>query len=229
MLPADATLAPGGAGGAANGALPSPPARRTAGPSWRDPRLLVGVLLVAGSVLLGAQLLAGADDTVDVWSVRGDLTAGTPVTARDLQPAQVRFTSAELAGRYLSADDLPDGMVLLRDVAAGELLPRAAVGSAPRERLAELPVSVASEAVPAGLRVGELVDVWVTRPAEGTQERRAVRVLEQVRVIAAPDRSSALGPASTRQVLVGVPADEQLLADALAGLADGGAVLVRRG
>lgn len=185
--------------------------------------------MVAGSVLLGAQLLAGADDTVAVWSVRGDLAAGTPVTARDLEPSQVRFPSAELAGRYLSADDVPDGMVLLREVAAGELLPRAALGSAPQERLAELPVSVASEAVPAGLRVGELVDVWVTPPAHGTEQRRAVRVLEQVRVVAAPDRSSALGPASTRQVLVGVPADEELLADALAGLADGGAVLVRRG
>ncbi len=198
-------------------------------PSWRDPRLLVGLVLVAGSVLLGARILGGADDTVSVWSLRADLAEGTPVTVADLEPAQVRFATTRLAGRYLPADAVPEGMVVLRDVSAGELLPRAAVGSGSRERLAELPVSVASDAVPAGLRAGELVDVWVTPAAQGTEQRRAVRVLEQVRVVAAPDSSTTLGPASTRQVVVGVPADDQLLAEALAGLADGGAVLVRRG
>ena len=225
------TPPPGGQTVAApvDGVPPSPAARRTARPSWRDPRLLVGLVLVAGSVLAGAQLVGSADDTVAVWSVRGDLVAGTPVAARDLEPAQVRFASEELAARYLPAVDAPVGMVLRRDVAAGELLPRDALGRAGGEPLAQLPVTVASAAVPAGLRPGEVVDVWVTPPAEGSERRQAVRVLEQVRVVAVPDGSGALGPASTRQVLVGVPADERLLADALAGLADGGAVLVRRG
>lgn len=180
-------------------------------------------------MLLGARLLGTADDTVSVWSARGDLAEGMPVTAADLEPARVRFTSAGLAGRYLPAEDLPDGMVLLRDVTAGELVPRAALGSGDPEQLAELPVSVASDAVPVGLQVGELVDVWVTSTAPDGERQRAVRVLEQVRVVAAPDSATALGPASTRQVVVGVPADEQLLAEALAALADGGAVLVRRG
>lgn len=228
------TLPPGAPGGSTaaapvDGVPPSPAARRAVRPSWRDPRLLVGLVLVAGSVLLGAQLVGGAGDTVAVWSVRRDLGSGSPVTARDLEPAQVRFASEGLAERYLPATDAPDGMVLLRDVTAGELLPRDAIGSAGGDPLAQLPVSVDSAAVPAGLRAGEVVDVWVTPPVDGTERRQAVRVLEQVRVVAVPDSSSALGPASTRQVLVGVPADEELLADALAGLADGGAVLVRRG
>lgn len=224
-----APVAHGPAGAPAEGVLASPAARRVARPSWRDPRLLVGLVLVAGSVLLGAQLVGGADDTVAVWSVRADLVSGTPVAAQDLEPARVRFGSEELAGRYLPAADVPAGMVLLRDVAAGELLPRDALGRGGGESLAELPVSVASEAVPAGLRAGELVDVWVTPSGQAAVERQAVRVLEQVRVVAVPDRTSALGPASTRQVLVGVPADVELLAEALTGLAEGSAVLVRRG
>lgn len=208
----------------------SPPARRLSRPSWRDPRLVVGVVIVAASVLLGAQLFATADDTVTVWSARTDLAEGAAVTAGDLERSQVRFASAALAGRYLSADDRLAGMVLLRDVAAGELLPRAALGSGTAQPLAELPIALASNAVPAGLRPGELVDVWVTPPAESGEDRRAVRVLPQVRVVAVPDDSSALGPSSTRQVVVGVPGeDDQLLARALAQLADGTAVLVRRG
>lgn len=191
---------------------------------------MIGLVIVAGSVLLGARLLANADETVTVWAAAGDLTEGTALEPQDLEPSQVRFTSDELAGRYLAAADLPEGMVLVRDVAAGELLPRAALGTGTGEELAELPIALASDAVPAGLRAGEVVDVWVTPPAEGEAERRAERVLQQVRVVAVPQRASALGPSSTRQVVVGVPGDEDdLLARALAQLSDGAAVIVRRG
>lgn len=208
----------------------SPAARRLSKPSWRDPRLVVGLVLVAASVLLGAQLLAGADDTVTVWSAAGDLSEGSVVDARDLQATQVRFTSEALAARYLSAADQPEGMVLLREVAAGELLPRAALGAGPGEELSEVPIALASDAVPAGLRAGEVVDVWVTPPAENDADRRAIQVLRQVRVVAVPQHASALGPSSTRQVVVGVPGDQDdLLARALAQLSDGAAVIVRQG
>jgi hypothetical protein len=208
----------------------SPPARRLTRPSWRDPRLLVGTAIVAGSVLVGAQVLASADDTVAVWSSRSDLAAGTPLTVDDLERSELRFGSEALAQRYLpGAEDPPAGLVLVRDVAAGELVPRSALGAVGTEDVAELPVAVASEAVPAGLRPGERVDVWVTRPAGSGQGREAVRVLERVRVTAVPRSASALGPAATRQVVVAVPWEDGLLARALADLADGDAVLVRRG
>ena len=212
------------------GAPASPPARRHPRPSWRDPRIVVGVVLVAGSMLLGARLLAAADDTVTVWSAGRDLVAGTTVSAAELQRSRVRFPNEELAERYLSARPLPADTVLLRDVAAGELLPRAALGTRMPEETMELPIAVSSDAVPAGLRRGELVDVWVTAPPEQGDGRRAVRVLDRVRVVAAPDSSTALGPSASRQVVVGVPVDdEELLARALAQLADGTVVLVRKG
>lgn len=230
--------APTGAGGSTRvldpatgrGVPDSPPARRHRRPSWRDPRLLVGLALVSGSVLLGARLLAAADDTVQVWAAEGHLAAGDALVAADLTAADVRFTREEQAARYLPADAVPEGLVLARDVAAGELLPRAALTEREGEPLAELPIAVASEAVPTGLHPGELVDVWVTPAGTAEEGRRAVRVLEQVRVVAAPRSSSALGPATTRQVVVGVPGDDDdLLARALAELSGGTAVLVRRG
>ena len=40
----------------------APAATRTRTPGWRDPRLWVGVVVVAGSVLLGARVVGAADE-----------------------------------------------------------------------------------------------------------------------------------------------------------------------
>jgi hypothetical protein len=227
---------PDGASGATReragfpGTPDSPPATRAAGRTWKDPRLLVGIAIVAASVLLGARLLAAADDTVVVWSVRRDLPAGSAVGTTDLERVHLRFGTPELAARYLSASDpVPGGTVVARDIAAGELLPRSALGASDQADLAEVPIPVPSEAVPATLHSGEVVDVWVTPETANGDAPRAVRVLEQVRVVAVPSDGSALGPSATRQVLVGLPAGEQSgLATALAQLSAGRAVIVRR-
>ena len=59
------------------GGTPSSPwARRGSRPRWRDPRMLLGLLLVLASVLLGAKVLEAADDTVPVWAVSRDLPDG---------------------------------------------------------------------------------------------------------------------------------------------------------
>lgn len=188
------------------------------------------MIIVAVCVLAGVRILAGADDTVPVWSVRVDRAAGEDLGPGDLQRVDLRFATPDLAQRYVSADDeLPADAVLTREVAAGELLPRAALGSGPPEYLAELPVAVPADAVPASLRSGELVDVWVT-PAEDSGDPRAVRILRQVRVVAVPRTGGAFGPSATRQVVVGVTEeDENQLSSAIAQLATGTPVLVRRG
>ncbi len=228
---AAAPAAPTATENAAAAAPQSPPASRVPARSWKDPRLVVGVGLVAVSVLVGARVFAAADDTVAVWSARADLQAGATVGTEDLVREDVRFASPGMAARYVSAEaPLPGGMVLTRDVSAEELLPRASLTSDAAPELVELPIALASDAVPATLRTGELVDVWVTLDQESGQVPRAVRVLEQVRVVAAPRSGGALGPSATRQVVVGLPAEaEGRLGSALAQLAAGSAVMVRRG
>ena len=54
-----------------------PTPRRVRPPRWLDLRLVLGVLLVLGSVLLGARVVGAADATVPVWAAAGDLAAGT--------------------------------------------------------------------------------------------------------------------------------------------------------
>ncbi|NHA00170.1 hypothetical protein G5V59_08545 [Nocardioides sp. W3-2-3] len=98
-----------------------PPALRAARRGWRDPRLWLGVLLIAGSVVLGARLLAAADDTVTVWGMAADRGSGTPVAAGDLAVQRVRFSDGAALAHYFPADQpVPDDLVLTRAVGAGE-------------------------------------------------------------------------------------------------------------
>ncbi len=213
----------------------SPAATRVTRSRWRDPRLAVGVGIVAVCTLVGARLLGGATDTVEVWAARGTLVAGQPLQAGDVTVREVRFLDRASADRYLPVQDrLPDGVTLGRAVGAGELLPRAALAAGPTGSLTELPLSVPAEAVPATVRVGSLVDVWVTPDRSATSAGRArdgsgprsTRVLRDVRVVAAPRAGDALGPTATRQVIVGVGTEEEpALPTTIASLA-GGTVLI---
>lgn len=108
----------------------SPPANRSRRPRWRDPRLWVGALLVLASVVVGAKVLAAADDTVAVWALNRDVAAGMAITASDVQATRVHFSSAADLSRYWLADQpLPTQAHLTRDVGAGEMLAKSAVSS----------------------------------------------------------------------------------------------------
>src|SRR5690242_1627018 len=78
--------------------VPGPVPRRVRPPRWLDLRLVLGVLLVLGSVLVGARVLSSADATVPVWAASGDLAAGTALTADDVVAVDVRLDDA--AGAY---------------------------------------------------------------------------------------------------------------------------------
>ncbi len=208
-------------------------ASRSRPPGWRNPRLIVGLALVAGSVLLGARLLSAADDSVGVWAVSRDLPAGASLDSADLERRQVRFPDAGTADGYLAvADDVPEGATLNRPVSGGELLPRSAFAAGKEADLVELPLSVVSDDLPATVRQGSVVDVWVTPKVSEVSAAgaKAVRVLEDVVVVAVPRTADSLAPQSTRQVIVGVPTERaQNVGTALGGISDGRIVVARKG
>lgn len=186
---------------AETGAVASvPPATRASRPGWRDPRLWVGVLIVAVSVVAGSRLLAAADDTVAVWAVAADTGPGAELAADDLVAHRVRFADGDGLERYFTVDDeLPAELRLVRAVTAGELLPRAAIG--PADAVAdtvELPVAVDAEQVPPSVRSGTVVDVYLLA---GGKEG-AVRSLADATVVDAPDLETTFGSATGRRQLV---------------------------
>lgn len=174
--------------------------------------------------------MAGADDTVPVLAARAPLAAGQQVKAEDLAAVRLRFTSAADADRYLGADtDLGEGSVLIRAVGAGELVPRAAVAPEAEGALIELPISLDPGRVPAAVRTGSTVDVWVSSAPEAKKpSARAEQLLSGVPVLSA-SRAVGAGPGGLRQVVVGVPAtDESRLARVVSRLTDDSLLLVRR-
>jgi hypothetical protein len=189
--------------------LPGPTPRRVRPPRWLDLRLVLGVLLVLGSVLLGARIVSAADATVPVWSAAADLAPGTELTADDLVAVDVRLDEA--ASAYLSAGTRPQGSVLARAVRAGELLPRSALEE-PAEQV-QLALPVQAGYVPPSLERGQVIDVYaVADPAAGTAgiaDGSVTLVVRNATVQAITGRTDGVlsTPTTAVQVVVAVPAD----------------------
>jgi hypothetical protein len=150
-----------------------PQARRLRRPTWRDPRLGVGVLLVAASVALGTWAVRDAAATVEVYAARDALTPGDRVDQDALTVREVRLGDDE-ALYHRVADGVPDGAVVTRTVGAGELVPRSAVGEADAVDLSPVVVPLGL-AVPADLGPGTAVDLWLAppTPVAGAGQREA--------------------------------------------------------
>ena len=198
-------------------------AGRVRRPSWRDPRLGVGVLLVAGSVALGTWTVGQADRTIEVYSAREALPPGTTMSEEDL--AVVRVQIRDVQDLYLTPQTgLEDGAVVVRTVGAGELVPHSSVGRA--EDLAVRPV-----AVPAGrtamtyLTAGARVDMWVARPegSGATSSLQAPELLVADVEIAAVHEDTSLF-AGSDQIQVQVLIAEIDLPDVLAAVSSAGEI-----
>ena len=190
-----------------------------------DARTIVGLLMVVGSVLGVGWLVAGADDTVGVWAVRGDLAAGSTVGADDVEIARVQLGEADR--RYLSDDVDPVGQVMVRDVASGELLPTSALlaADAVERRLVTVPVE--RYHVAADLRRGERVDVYVVeRSATGQPVGDPRLVLSSVTVEAVDDGGSRFGGSSLETGIVLAVAPDDVTA--LVGASASGALTLVR-
>ncbi|MGZ5399596.1 MAG: hypothetical protein ACXWDL_11470 [Nocardioides sp.] len=181
-----------------------PPASRATRPGWRDPRLWIGIAIVALSVVAGSRLLAAADDSVTVWAATVDLAVGDELTPDDLEARQVRFVDAADLDRYVAADEaLPAGVRLVRGVGEGELLPRAALGSADDIGVLQLPIEVEPALVPASVRSGSVVSIYVRDT--GRCPECAGAALEGVTVVDAPAADDLTG---ARQLVVAVAQDD---------------------
>lgn len=198
-----------------------PVAPRLRQPSWRDPRLVLGVLVVLVSVVLGSLVVSAADDTEPVFAAARTLTPGDA-----LDPADVRVVDVQLADAdpYLSAaQSLPDDLVALRSVGEGELLARSGLGDASVLEVKPVGIDV-DGALPAGLVKGSRVDVWVSLPDPDRAGAftEPERLVEAAEVSEVSESGGALGSGGTSTVQV-LMADEPLRGT-LAALANGAEV-----
>jgi hypothetical protein len=196
----------------------------------------VGILLVTVSVVVGARVMGAADDTVQVWSAATDLGAGEALGADDLVATRVRFADASsLAGYFTVDDDLPADLQLVRGVAAGELLPRAAVGSAADSDLVQVPIAVEADQVPGSVGTGSVVDVYLVSSAAAGGAAGRPRgtdgpALAEVGVVDAPPLEESFTATGKRQLVLAVDEQDARRFFRLLGAADSPVLtVVRRG
>lgn len=190
--------------------LAEPTAKRLQRPSWRDARLLVGIVLVLLATALGSKVVASADDTVPMYAASTAIRPGDKLSSDNLHRVDVQL--GDQTGRYLSARSaVTDDAYALRDIPEGELVPTSAVGG--HTEVSVQPVTVQVDANSArGLAANAVVDVWVSpRDPQSTQERYldASLALERVSVSPVTADSGRFGAASsTMAVQLRVPRDK---------------------
>lgn len=178
--------------------LSSPEPRRVKTPSWFDPRLILGIVLVLGSVALGAIVVSRADSSTSVVAVSHDLAAGTVLTAGDVHTTRVRLQRT--TGLYVPGDASVLGQTLARPLRSGELLARSAVGATAKTETT-LTVPVRPENAP-DVKRGQRIAVWVS-----TQYCQAVLVIADVVVQDVRQAGTgALSAASDESLVVRAPA-----------------------
>lgn len=136
----------------------SPGARRVKTPSWFDARLAVGIVLVLGSVLIGARALASANHRYRMVAVTHSVAAGTILRRSDVHAVEVQLPDH---GRriYVSDQDGAVGKQLNRPLVEDELVPAAALGT-PAE-LTTVTIPFAADAAPK-LSSGQRIKVWLS-------------------------------------------------------------------
>jgi hypothetical protein len=205
--------------------VPAPPARRLKQPSWLDGRLVVGVVLVLCSVVLGAKIVASSQSYDDVWAAARDLAPGTTIGKGDLTVVKVRFHDHG-GGYYSATGGSLVGRTTVLPLAAGELIPTAAVPAVPAadDRLVTVPVAKLHMPRGGDLR-GTQVDVYVTPKADVGGVPASPRLVLANVVVADTIADSSLGGGSGSGVVLEVP--QQYVA-AVVGAVESGAIDVVR-
>lgn len=193
----------------------SPDAVRVSTARLTDLRLWAGALLLAASALAGWLLLGAGPDVVTVWRASADLAVGS--APRSLEAVEVpRAVAGE---SYARPGDRLD-RVLRWPLAAGELLPRAALTDPTGVPTRRVTVPIDPMHAPTAITAGDLVDVWsVARPEAGVSEPPAL-VLPGARVAVVSSDASGFGGEVAIALDVPLEAVPALVAAGRTGLLD---------
>jgi hypothetical protein len=186
----------------------SPVPRRLRTPTWFDLRLVVGIVLVLGSVLTGVAVVGAANRSVRMWAMAHDVGAGVVLGADDVRAVAVRIPAGRDA--YFAAATSVVGQTVNRGVGAGELLPRSAVGATGTSTTVTIPLT--ADVAPK-IKAGQRITVWVS-----TKTCPSAIVLADTAVQDVQDsQAGGFGSAGGEDVVVRLSsADAERVIDALA-------------
>ncbi|MYM19631.1 hypothetical protein GSY69_06520 [Brevibacterium sp. 5221] len=162
--------------------MPTHGSSRFRRPRWRDPRVLIGAVLVLASLLGTWYVVRAAARTTTVWAAGTPLVPGAVIAPEDLVPLEVRLPEGESAAAYIpSATRIPEGSTVLSAVRKGELLPAGSLAS-PDSLAGRVMALAAADALPAAVGAGSRVDVWATPDEDGAKPHEILRTAQVIAV-----------------------------------------------
>ncbi|MBC7298203.1 MAG: hypothetical protein H5T82_04845 [Demequina sp.] len=192
----------------------TPVAGRLRRPGWRDPRLVVGLLLISVAVIAVTGIVRSADTTVPYYAARHALTPGTILRMSDVVVVHVRIPE----GVYAAPGQQPWGQVVTRVIGDGELVPHDSL--ADPQDFDGRPIAVRTNLPLAdGVERGSTVDIYLTRT--DADEPRTELVASGLVVEAVDHDAGSFSAGSVETVYVVVPRrDVERFLDALATKGD---------
>ncbi|MFC7580183.1 hypothetical protein ACFQWG_02965 [Schaalia naturae] len=181
------------------------PGRRGA---WRDPRFVVGIVLIAVSVLGCVTLVSQARGGTPLYQTTRAVPAGEPLDATNTRIVRARAES----DAYLVEGSLGAGDVAARSLGAGELVPAVAVAAGDDVDHRRLVVTV-SGGLPDSAGPGAALELWFVPGAPGAAPAREADpaprlVSDAVTLVRADAPSAGLGATAGTRLEVRVPVDD---------------------
>lgn len=168
-----------------------------------DPRLVIGVLLVAASVAGVVAIVAANDRSIDVYAATRPFAPGDRLTAQQLEVRSVRLDVA--ADLYLAPGDVPaEGVLVSRSVSIGELVPVSALGGVDGARLAALVLEVKG-ALAASVGAGSVVEVWAAAQSEAGEFGEPMVIVSGATVVRLVQTSTIVSGGEVTAIEVLVP------------------------
>jgi len=122
-------------------------------------RSYFALALIALSLISALLIVKSSERSTLVWSAQGDLAIGEKIGRQNLKATRVLLP--ESLRRYTPASTSLLGKVVIRPIAGGELIPKAALSLGTNGLLIRsLPLQVLKNDLPADLVAGELVDIY---------------------------------------------------------------------
>jgi hypothetical protein len=180
-------------------------------------RTIVAVVLVAASFLSSFVLSRAANRTELLWSAHGVLLPGALIRSGDIELR--RAAIPEGAQTYVRQDELIVGFQVLRPIGAGEFIPTSAVNRDQRGRInIEVPISVQSSDLPAGLTAGQKVNIYHVNESQGAEKiGKPSLILGSVYVMNIDQKSQSMSGATSLTLSIAKTEVIELLAATSSG------------
>ena len=172
------------------------PARR---PAWRDPRLIVGLALIAVSIILTTSIVSAARGGATVYRATQAILPGDVLGPHNIAPTRLDVDTSV----YATADALAPGATVSEEVAAGEILRVSSIADTSAATARRLVITV-SDSLPASVQAGDQLDLWSVQQSSGVQSGQgAVHLGVRATLVRVPEQTTSIAAKGTRiEILV---------------------------